>query len=90
MGNDELKRLFQEVQGCQIEQLNRMMALEAMFDAILTRVDPKVLPVVAEAYETAKDRLAASIPPPLQRPDAWNQWSERIEALAKSASVKSP
>jgi hypothetical protein len=36
MGNDELKRLFQEVQGCQIEQLNRMMALKAMFDAILT------------------------------------------------------
>lgn len=49
MGNDELKRLIQEVQGCQIEQLNRMRALEAMVEAILTRVDPKVLPVVAEA-----------------------------------------
>jgi hypothetical protein len=89
MDDGEMKRLLQEQQDCQIEQLNRMMALEAMFDAILTRVDPKVLPVVAEAYETAKDRLAASIPPPLQRPEAWNQWSERIEALARASAVKS-
>lgn len=83
MDEAKIKKLIGELQESQVDQLNRQLALEAMFGAILTRVDPKVLPVISEAYEAARDLLAAKIHPLIQRPEHWDQWTQRLEELQR-------
>jgi hypothetical protein len=83
MDDAKIKKLLADLQESHAVHLNRQLALEAMFDAILTRVDPKVLPVISEAYEAARDRLAAKLHPLIQRPEHWDQWTQRLEELQR-------
>ena len=77
----EIVAVIKRLQAAQVDHLNRQLAIEAMLEAILCMVDPKVLPRVVEAYEVAKDRLAEGVVPLLQRPEQWNRWTNLLEEL---------
>lgn len=77
----EIIGVIRSLQAAQVDHLNRQLAIEAMLQAMLCMVDPKVLPRLAETYEVAKDRLAEGLLPLLQRPKQWSRWSDLLEEL---------
>lgn len=79
--NDQVKAAIDTLIESQTKHLNRQMALEAMMEALLDRVDPPALPGIAEEYEGALIRLAEGLPPDMQRPELWTQWSTFLEAM---------
>ena len=71
----QVMQAIAEINNTQLTHLNRQLATEAMLEALLDRVDPQALPAIAEEYDAALLRLAEGLPPDMQRPDVWQQWS---------------
>lgn len=71
----QVMQAIAELSNTQLTHMNRQLANEAMLEALLERVDPKALPSIAEEYDAALIRLAEGLPPDMQRPEIWQQWS---------------
>lgn len=71
----EVMQAITDLRNTQLTHLNRQLATEAMLEALLDRVEPKALAAIAEEYDAALIRLAEGLPPDMQRPDLWKQWS---------------
>lgn len=76
---------IRDLHSLQVLQQNRLLALEALAEALLARLDPQALPGLAEKYDANLDRLAAATASAQQRPHLWAQWSTLIAALHKPA-----
>jgi hypothetical protein len=74
----EVRQAIAELNSTQLTHLNRQLATEAMLEALLDRIDPKALPGIAEEYDAALIRLAEGLPPDMQRPEVWKQWSNLL------------
>lgn len=87
---DQIIQAIKDLESSQKKQLNRILACEALLEALLSRIDPLALPGLGEEYDAALDRLAAALPPSIQLPELWQQWStliaDRQQSLAASAS----
>ena len=66
------------------QTMSRQLALGAMMKALLGRVPLAALPAVLEEYEAEVDHQVAQLPPRLQEPKHWQEWSDVIEARTKS------
>ena len=77
-----------ELASTQKKHLNRLVACEALLQALVMRVDPPALPGILEEFEAALDRSAADIPPRLQMPELWQEWttllSDRLRSLEQA------
>lgn len=85
---DPVHRAINELSSSQKKQMNRILACEALLEALLSRIDPLALPGLAEEYDAAVDRLAAALPPSIQLPELWHQWSTLIADRQQSVSAK--
>lgn len=74
----QVTQAIAELNNTQLTHLNRQLATEAMLEALLDRVDPQALPAIAEEYDAALLRLAEGLPPDMQRPEIWKQWSDYL------------
>ena len=72
---EQVKKAINDLHNTQVTHINRLLATEAMLEALLDRVDPAALPGIAEEYDAALIRLAEGLPPGMQRPELWRQWS---------------
>lgn len=72
----------------QKQQMNRLLANEALLVALVRRVQPTGLQGLAEEYDAALDRLAVELEPSQQMPELWAVWSDAIAALRKSHENK--
>lgn len=70
---------IRDLDSSQKQQLNRLLACEAMLVAIVRRLEPQALAGVLEEYEAAIDRAAALLEPRLQMPEVWQQMSDVIK-----------
>jgi hypothetical protein len=86
----QARQAITELTSAQTKHLNRLLALEAMMEALLDRVDPRAVAGIAEEYEAALDRLAADLPPGLQRPELWQQWTTLLADMQQSRQQKAP
>ncbi len=75
-----------DLRSAQTQHLNRAMAVEALLEALLRRIDPAALADLAEEYDSALDHLAAQIPPALQLPQAWARWQSQLADLRTRAA----
>jgi hypothetical protein len=80
-------KAFKSLQERQLRHTNRQLALEAMVEAMLCRIQPEALPGLLEEYEAACDRIAAVISPSDQHADLWKQWSDSIEGRMRSLQM---
>ena len=71
----EARQAITDLANTQLTHINRQLATEAMLEALLDRVDPGALAGIAEEYDAALIRLAEGLPPDMQRPALWKQWS---------------
>lgn len=71
----ETRQAITDLNNTQLTHINRQLATEAMLEALLDRVDPEALAGIAEEYDAALIRLAEGLPPGMQRPELWKQWS---------------
>ena len=76
----ETRQAITDLNNTQLTHINRQLATEAMLEALLDRVDPEALAGIAEEYDAALIRLAEGLPPDMQRPDLWKQWSTYLAA----------
>lgn len=81
----QVMQAIAEINNTQLTHLNRQLATEAMLEALLDRVDPQALPAIAEEYDAALLRLAEGLPPDMQRPDVWQQWSTLLSNRQRHA-----
>ena len=84
----QVMQAIAEINNTQLTHLNRQLATEAMLEALLDRVDPQALPAIAEEYDAALLRLAEGLPPDMQRPELWKQWSAYLEDLQRHKQQK--
>lgn len=77
----ETRRAITDLFAAHKVHLNSQLALEALMESLLDRVDPAALPGIAEEYQAALDRLASKLEPEQQLPEIWNQWTTALEAL---------
>ena len=85
---EQATEAIKSLQKAHMEQLNRLLACEAMLVAMIRRMPPQALPGLSEEYSAAIDRMAAQLDPDLQRPEKWEEHSEALEALLKSHQEK--
>lgn len=84
----QVKKAIDELTNTQVTQMNRQLATEAMLEALLERVDFQALAGIAEEYDAALIRLAEGLPPDMQRPELWKQWSAYLEDLQRHQQQK--
>lgn len=84
----QVKKAIDELTNTQVTQMNRQLAAEAMLEALLERVDFQALAGIAEEYDAALIRLAEGLPPDMQRPELWKQWSAYLEDLQRHKQQK--
>lgn len=82
------KETIDDLRNTQLTHINRLMATEAMLEALLDRVDPAALPGIAEEYDAALIRLAEGLPPGMQRPEIWKQWSDYLSGRQRYEQQK--
>jgi hypothetical protein len=87
---DQMIRAIKELESSQKKQLNRILACEAVLEALLSRIDPLALAGLGEEYDAALDRLAAELPPSIQLPELWHQWSKLIADRRRSLQGNVP
>lgn len=85
---EQVKQAIGELNNTQVTHLNRLLATEAMLEALLDRVDPAALPGIAEEYDAALIRLAEGLPPGMQRPEIWRQWSTYLSGRQRYQQQK--
>ena len=59
-------------------------------ESLISRIDPLALQGLAEEYDAAVDRLAAALPPEIQIPELWMQWSTLIADRQRSIAEGVP
>lgn len=79
----ETLKAITDLQNTYAQTLSRQLALGAMAKALLSRVPLVGLDGLLEAYEAEVDHQAASLPPKLQRPQYWLEWSDVIAVRQK-------
>ena len=72
------------------QNVSRQMALGSMIRAILGLLPLAGILHVQEQYEADVDHQIAQIPPELQRPKFWEEWSEVLEARRKELEKANP
>lgn len=80
----QIIQAIRDLESSQKQQLNRLLACEAMLVAVVRRLAPQALAGVLEEYDAAIDRVAALLEPKLQMPDVWQQMSDGLRDYAKS------
>lgn len=78
------------LESSQKKQMNRILACEALLEALVSRIDPQALADLGEEYDAAMDRLAAVLPPSIQLPELWEQWSKLIADRRQSIEGNGP
>lgn len=87
---DQIIKAIKELESSQKKQMNRVLACEALLEAMVSRIDPQALAGLAEEYDGALDRLAAALPPSIQLPELWEQWSTLIADRRKQIAANGP
>lgn len=84
---DQIITAVKALESSQKQQLNRLLACEALLVAIVRRLAPQALAGVLEEYDAALDRAAAQLDPALQLPEVWAQMSDGLRDYARSTGA---
>lgn len=87
---DQIIKAIKELESSQKKQMNRILACEALLEALVSGIDPQALAALAEEYDAAMDRLAAALAPSVQLPELWQQWSTLIADRRKQIAATGP
>ena len=83
----QMLQAIKALESSQKQQLNRLLACEALLVAIVRRLAPQALAGVLEEYDAALDRAAAQLDPALQLPEVWAQMSDGLRDYARSTGA---
>ncbi|MFM2450572.1 MAG: hypothetical protein RIS44_3022 [Pseudomonadota bacterium] len=75
---EAFRAAISQLESSQKKALNRQLACEALLYSLLEVVPKEVLPLLEEEYESALVRLAEQLPPTLQIPELWEEFSKAI------------
>ena len=79
----ETVKAIKDLQGISTQLLSRQLALGAMTRALVGRIPLAALTAVLEEYEAEVDHQVALMPPKLQQPQYWQEWSDVLQARIK-------
>lgn len=74
----DIRRAIENLASAQKKAMNRQLASEAMLYSLLEIVPVEMLQKLEDEYDAALLRLAEQVPPILQIPELWEDFSKAI------------
>ncbi|WP_293998632.1 hypothetical protein [Sphaerotilus sp.] len=79
----DIRRAIENLASAQKKAMNRQLASEALLYSLLEIVPVEMLQKLEDEYDAALLRLAEQVPPSLQIPELWEDFSKAIAGQKK-------